>query len=103
MDDLDLNLSAGLAAFLDDDGLLTEAIDGFAPLHDSDDCLRLLVATEISLNRHGYEIVADGGFSQHGEPVRDGDVLAAARRAAVSLAASWIHDDDLTRYRQGAK
>ncbi len=93
----ELNQRAGLSAFMDDDGQLTEAIDGFAPLTDSDDCLRLLVATGISFRRFDEEVIAESMSFQHSEPVLNGDVLAAARRSATALAASLIPNDDVAR------
>lgn len=100
MNDHDLNLRARLAAFMDEDGSVREPLDGFAPLHDSDHCLRLLVATGISFQRCGDEMVAESMSQQHREPVQAGDVPAAARRAAAALAANWVDAEDLARYRQ---
>ncbi len=98
MQDDDLTLRAGLASFMDDDGTVSEPLDGFDPLGSNDDCLRLLVATGISFRRDGDEILADDMTTMYAEPIHAGNVLAAARRAAATLAASWIHDDDLALY-----
>jgi hypothetical protein len=98
--DDELTLRAGLAAFSDSDRVVPVRLDNFDPLNSTDDCLRLLIRTNISFSRlSDTEIAAETGDSSHVCEISEGDELAAARRAACGLAASWIEDSDVTAYR----
>ncbi|WP_237179827.1 hypothetical protein [Paraburkholderia sacchari] len=98
MDKTELNRRAIVAAFGDEAGRLP---DGVKPeimdvIGNSDDCLRLLIATGISFAPGDGEVAAEGGMMQEPlvEKVVGGDTLAAARLAAAKVAASWLEFAD---------
>jgi hypothetical protein len=98
-----LNLRAGLAAFSDTDRVVAVNLDNFDPLNSRDDLVRLLLATGISFARRAnVGIAALTGDDTVEITTQNGDELAAAARAACELAASWINDDDVKAYRDGA-
>jgi len=100
MDDKEINLRAGLAAFSDADQVVAVNLDAFDPLNSVEDLVRLLIETGISFSRPSDTVIAAEDSSTSFEAtIRNGDELATAARAACELAASWIDDDDVTAYR----
>jgi hypothetical protein len=100
MNDKELNLRAGLAAFSDADRVVAVNLDKFDPLNSHVDLLRLLIQTGISFSRPSTtEVAAETGSDSFETTIENGDEVAAAARAACGLAASWIDDDDVAAYR----
>lgn len=67
----------------------------------NEDLLHLLIATGISFTRPADNLIgAEAGMQVPPivEQIVQGDVLAAARRAAARVAASWVMDQDVKRY-----
>lgn len=79
MNDKELNLLACIGAFADENGQIPFDIDSLDVVNRNEDCLRLLTAEE---------------------KIVDDDVLKAARRAASRVAADWVTDADVARYRK---
>lgn len=98
LNDQELNLRAGIGAFADENGTVPPGIKDLDFINRDTDCMRLLIATGISFTRpHDGEIGAEGGMQEAPvfEKVHNGDVVAAARRAAARVAAAWVSDADV--------
>ncbi|AET95264.1 hypothetical protein BYI23_E001030 (plasmid) [Burkholderia sp. YI23] len=100
MDKKELNRRAVLAAFADEAGRLPQGVgpETVDVVGNSDDCLRLLIATGISFSRPtDDQIVADGGMGNEPlvEKIVNGDVSAAARTAAAKVASSWLDESQV--------
>ena len=101
MNDRELNLRAGLGAFADENGSTPLDLHKFDVLNRNEDLVRLLVATGISFTRPVDGCIgAEAGVQDPliTERISDGDLLAAARRVAARVAASWVTDEDVARY-----
>ncbi|MGT2509516.1 hypothetical protein [Cupriavidus basilensis] len=97
MDENELNLRAVIFMFLD--GHVSQNIAGFNPLHNGDDCMRLLIAGGFSLQHVEGEIIAECVAGEQRELTRDGDLLATARSAVTTLAAGMVLDEDVVKYK----
>ena len=97
MDENELNLRAAIFMYLD--GHASQDIAAFNPLHNADDCLRLLIAGSFSLRHVEGEIIAESIAGEQSELISDGNLLAAARSAATKLAAGMVPDEDIVRYK----
>lgn len=101
MDDKELNLRAGLGAFADENGNTPLDLHRFDAVNRDEDLLRLLIATGISFTRPADGCIgAEAGMQEPPiiERITDGDLLAAARRVAARVAASWVTDEEFARY-----
>jgi hypothetical protein len=100
------NLRAGIGAFGDERGNVPQDVESMDFVNRDADCLRLLIATGISFTRpHDGEVGAEGPMQDSPlyERIQNDDVLAAARRAAARVAASWIADSDIALRRAAAQ
>ncbi|WP_175983027.1 hypothetical protein [Caballeronia zhejiangensis] len=96
MTDKELNLRAGFAAFADSDRVVAVNLNTFDPLNLPEDLIKLLVQTGISFTQPlDGELAAENGTGSVEVTIQNGDIVAAAARAACELAASWVEDDDM--------
>ncbi|GAB5101177.1 hypothetical protein [Caballeronia sp. HLA56] len=96
MNDQEINLRAGLAAFSDADRVVPVNLERFDPMNSLDDLIKLLVETGISFSRpSNMEVAAEDGRRRTKVTIEDGNVVGAAAKAACELAASWVDDDDV--------
>ncbi len=100
MNDQEINLRAGLAAFSDADRVVPVNLERFDPLNSHNDLIKMLVETGISFSRpSNMEVAAEDGHQSIKVRINDGNVVGAAVRAACELAASWIDDDDVKAWK----
>jgi hypothetical protein len=100
MNDQEINLRAGLAAFSDADRVVPVNLERFDPLNSLDDLIKMLVETGISFSRpNNMKVAAEDEHKSTKKPIEDGNVVGAAVRAACELAASWIDDDDVKAWK----
>src|SRR4051812_8913084 len=86
MNDKELNLRAGLAAFADENGNAPADLHKFDVVNRNEDLVRLLIATGISFTRPANNCIgAEAGMQEPPitEQISDGDLFAAARRVAA--------------------
>lgn len=73
----------------------------FDVVNRDEDLVRLLIATGISFTRPADNYIgAEAGMQEPPitEKIGDDCLLAAARRVAARVAASWVTDEDVARY-----
>lgn len=99
MTDKEMNLRAAIYTLTDYDGNMPSNAASFEPLTNENDFFLMLATGKITFERETENTIAAYDMSRRREePIIDGDVAGAARRAAMKVAVDCVIEEPDVRF-----